>query len=232
MNTKAKTALLLFSRSAKEESKCKELGIGITRKSNQALCSLLIKKTISTLEQTEFPVFKSFSTNQKGLSFGERLANALENVFHEGFENVIIVGNDCPSLSVETINKAHQLLLQNDVVLGPTIKNGVYLIGIKKTGYRRSDFLYLNWQKRGLHKSWIKYVQSFDQSLAWLKSSSDINTAQDLFSFLKGLPKVSLFKKLILQLIGLIQSPLQQENNSPISQRSSLQLSFRGPPLS
>ena len=86
------------------------------------------------------------SSNQTGNSFGERLANAFENIYSKGFDRVIAIGNDTPSLSSETITTAENGLNNNEVVLGPSSNGGVYLIGISKKAYNRSTFLQVSWQ--------------------------------------------------------------------------------------
>jgi glycosyltransferase A (GT-A) superfamily protein (DUF2064 family) len=47
--------------------------------------------------------------------------------FDQGFDKVIIIGNDTPGLTYNIL-KAHSSLQDTDLVLGPDHKGGAYLI--------------------------------------------------------------------------------------------------------
>ncbi|MGG6229505.1 TIGR04282 family arsenosugar biosynthesis glycosyltransferase [Tenacibaculum sp. SDUM215027] len=69
---------------------------------------------------------------QKGDDLGERMHNAFQDSFSEGYEKVIIIGSDLPDLTSEHINEAFEKLNSNDVVIGPAEDGGYYLLGMKK----------------------------------------------------------------------------------------------------
>ena len=65
---------------------------------------------------------------QEGQDLGERMQNAFASRFAEGYGKVVIVGADSPSLPTKYI---HQAFASNrDVVLGPSVDGGYYLIGM------------------------------------------------------------------------------------------------------
>jgi uncharacterized protein len=66
---------------------------------------------------------------QVGRDLGERLVNALEKKFDEGFRKVIFIGTDTPLLNAEDIGYAIKQLSQFEVVIGPTRDGGYALIG-------------------------------------------------------------------------------------------------------
>jgi glycosyltransferase A (GT-A) superfamily protein (DUF2064 family) len=66
---------------------------------------------------------------QYGSALAERLEHALGKKFNEGFQKVVLMGVDCPFLSVPLIEQALDLLSSHDVVIGPTASEGCYLIG-------------------------------------------------------------------------------------------------------
>ena len=61
---------------------------------------------------------------------GRRLSAALNDP--EGFQPTVIVGTDCPDLSDDNAQKAFAALDEYDVVLGPALDGGYYLIGMRR----------------------------------------------------------------------------------------------------
>jgi rSAM/selenodomain-associated transferase 1 len=45
---------------------------------------------------------------------------------------VVIIGADCPSISAETIHAAFDALAEHDIVLGPALDGGYYLLGLRR----------------------------------------------------------------------------------------------------
>jgi len=68
---------------------------------------------------------------QKGPDIGERMDNALKEMFDRGAEKAIVVGADIPGLNREIIDNAFEKLDCADIVLGPALDGGYYLIGMK-----------------------------------------------------------------------------------------------------
>lgn len=89
-------ALIFFSRTSVDEAKYKFWFKGKTK--NLHAASLLINKAESSIQKSGIPVYHFHEQNQKGDTFGERIANAYQEVFDMGYEQVISVGNDCPDL--------------------------------------------------------------------------------------------------------------------------------------
>ncbi len=67
---------------------------------------------------------------QEGDDLGERMFNGLAVGFAKGYENVVLVGSDCPSLNVEDINHSFTTLSSCDLVFGPSVDGGYYLVGM------------------------------------------------------------------------------------------------------
>jgi len=65
---------------------------------------------------------------QEGDDLGRRMRNAFVQCFEEGYERVVIVGADSPSLPVEYVQRA--LDSEEALTLGPAIDGGYYLIGM------------------------------------------------------------------------------------------------------
>jgi rSAM/selenodomain-associated transferase 1 len=63
---------------------------------------------------------------------GMRLQHFFGNAFKSVAKQVIVIGSDSPNLPVEFVNQALQSLEDVDVVLGPSLDGGYYLIGLSR----------------------------------------------------------------------------------------------------
>lgn len=127
------------------------------------------------------PVYTSAQNNQNGNGFGEKISNTIQEVFNRGFEKIIIVGNDCPLLNLATLRKAVYQLQNNDVVIGPDKRGGIYLLGISKSFFCKKEIEHLPWQTSGLAFALQSYLKSLQVLPFVLKTLSDINETSDLF---------------------------------------------------
>ena len=69
--------------------------------------------------------------DQQGDDLGARMSGACDTLFARGYRRVVIVGTDVPSLPIVRYRQAFELLAQHDLVLGPALDGGYYLIGLK-----------------------------------------------------------------------------------------------------
>lgn len=71
---------------------------------------------------------------QCGDSFGDKLHHAFEELFGQGFDSVIIIGADSPTLPRDYVTDAFDELARpgERVVLGPAEDGGYYLIGLRR----------------------------------------------------------------------------------------------------
>lgn len=68
---------------------------------------------------------------QQGEGLGERMYHAIESVLQKGYEASVLIGTDVPEIRTEHLADAFALLEAKDVVFGPTIDGGYYLVGMK-----------------------------------------------------------------------------------------------------
>jgi glycosyltransferase A (GT-A) superfamily protein (DUF2064 family) len=70
---------------------------------------------------------------QRGELLGDRLHNAMEDLFFEGFDSVCLMGSDSPTLPPSYVGQAVEYLnrSKDGVVIGPTVDGGYYIIGLK-----------------------------------------------------------------------------------------------------
>jgi len=68
---------------------------------------------------------------QEGASLGDRMAEAMAWGFGEGFQKVVLIGADSPTLPMAFLREALDRLETDRTVLGPTFDGGYYLIGAR-----------------------------------------------------------------------------------------------------
>ena len=69
---------------------------------------------------------------QTGEGLGARMYQAIEYVLQKGYDSCVLTGTDIPELKADDLEYALRLLDVNDVVFGPTIDEGYYLVGMKR----------------------------------------------------------------------------------------------------
>jgi uncharacterized protein len=70
--------------------------------------------------------------DQVGEDLGARMGHTVESLLAKGYQRVIIIGTDIPSLPLDHYKQALTLLDSHDLVLGPALDGGYYLIGLKR----------------------------------------------------------------------------------------------------
>jgi rSAM/selenodomain-associated transferase 1 len=70
--------------------------------------------------------------DQVGADLGQRMHRTFSDLFASGYKQIIIVGTDVPTLPLSVYQEALALLNRSDVVLGPALDGGYYLIGLTK----------------------------------------------------------------------------------------------------
>ncbi len=196
-----KTAILIFANSGKQEAFAKPF------KSSELVFDELNRQTLKKVSDTGLPYFHICEKEQVGNSFGERFTNAIKSIYAKGFENVISVGNDTPHLKTcHILNAAHRLETA-DIVLGPSLDGGFYLMGLKESLFNVDTFLKLPWQTSRLSQGIYRLIDANHIRLFKLEVLSDLDTISDIKLILQsGKYICSNLKKLLLSFIsGLIR---------------------------
>jgi hypothetical protein len=170
-----KTAIILFAHLPEFEARAKSLSYFSSKKVTQKISNVLTQHFYNLANQTTADTFLIDSYHQKGKIFGERIANAFSDVYAKGYENVICIGNDCPSLKINQLQTAIDETEKGNVVLGPTFDGGAYLIGIPSTHFQKGSFENINWQNRKTYKDLKNLYRSFVSELEIL---ADIDSAK------------------------------------------------------
>lgn len=70
--------------------------------------------------------------DQEGEDLGSRMHHAFDTLFERGYQHVLIVGTDVPALPIGYYQQALGQLEKHDLVLGPALDGGYYMIGLNK----------------------------------------------------------------------------------------------------
>ncbi len=115
---------------------------------------------------------------QEGRSLGERLIHAFGIAFGRGSQQVVIIGSDSPTLPHRYIEQAFLALQDNDVVLGPAMDGGYYLIGLSRPCLKLFDDV--AWSTDQVFERTKQNAQAQGYSLRTLPLHYDIDTIEDL----------------------------------------------------
>lgn len=197
MHSAKHTAILVFANSAQKELANKTMPKG------ELLFEGLIEDTLQKVHATGLPFFHFSDAQQKGATFGERFTNAIQEVFQNGFENIITIGNDTPQLKTSHLLQAHAALQAEKTVLGPSLDGGFYLMGIHQSNFDSDSFKKLPWQQFNLFHRISALLDIADSVLHQLPMLRDIDTFNDV-------KRLASFRKSISStLLRLLASVLQ-----------------------
>ena len=188
----SKKALIIFTRNP-ELGKCKtRLAKTIGDENALEVYKFLLNHTASIAKEVKADRYVFYSENilkddlwdigtfrkklQKGDDLGQRMQNAFVELLEMGYEKVAIIGSDLLDLDSEIVNTAFAQLDFNDVVIGPALDGGYYLLGMKN--------LYPNvfknkvWGSASVLQSSLKDLQN--STVYLLKELNDIDTFEDM----------------------------------------------------
>jgi uncharacterized protein len=116
---------------------------------------------------------------QEGESLGDKMRRAIQDRFTEGYERVVIIGSDSPSLPASYIHRA--LGSKRDIVLGPSTDGGYYLVGMR--GKMVEVFKDVTWGTETVLQETCKHLLQNGASLELLPVWYDVDTPEDLKFF-------------------------------------------------
>ena len=121
--------------------------------------------------------------SQQGASLGERLIAAARWACDQGYARFLFVGSDSPTLPIQYVEHALDLLESRDVVIGPSVDGGYYLIGFSMGGAALSIptiFEEISWSTEVVFRQTLGKVQATNAQLGLLPPWYDVDTPTGL----------------------------------------------------
>ncbi|PWN05586.1 TIGR04282 family arsenosugar biosynthesis glycosyltransferase [Rhodohalobacter mucosus] len=115
---------------------------------------------------------------QQGEDLGERMLYSVANGFDSGYEQVVVIGSDCPDITGELLEQAFSSLNKADSVIGPSADGGYYLIGVSV--FEPEVFKDIAWSTPEVYPATLSILKKKGLSVAVLEELNDIDTEEDL----------------------------------------------------
>jgi hypothetical protein len=115
---------------------------------------------------------------QRGVSLGERMGNALEDVFNAGYTPEVLMGTDIPTLPLDFLREALEALKKKDIVIGPSVDGGYYLVGMGRP--QRRLFEGISWGTPGVLNQTLRRIRKMGLTFACLEGWYDVDTPEDI----------------------------------------------------
>lgn len=226
-NQRSHTAILLFARTIPEEIRHKKFTYHNRPKTSEKIAWHLFDHTLEKIQCCQLPYFHFSEREQRGSSFGEKLANAINAVFNKGFDHVITIGADCPELTPRDILEADKALNIHQAVLGPAKDGGLYLIGLTSEAFDPEKFKKIHWCS-GNDCEELRSVVG--ERVRMLRTKRDVDQP-DALKFLMNCRLISrrLYHKLVLLLNFIEHFNLYFQAQHPVQVLGGIP-SRRGPP--
>ena len=109
---------------------------------------------------------------------GDRMADAFRRRFAEGETRVMIVGSDCPWMTAEHLRSVASSLDGLDVVLGPAVDGGYWLVGQRPPGV--DLFTDIPWSSHNTLDQTRRRLAEVDATWTETEELRDIDTREDL----------------------------------------------------
>lgn len=115
---------------------------------------------------------------QQGADLGERLEQAIDAAVRDGAKRVLVIGTDCPEIESTTLADALDALAHADVVLGPALDGGYYLIGLN--GNRPELLRGIDWGTDQVLRQTLERARQTRCTVHQLRPLSDVDYPEDL----------------------------------------------------
>lgn len=196
-----------------------------SKKINLKIAQRLYNSTLNKIKKTRLPyvVMDEFMPSQN--AFGSNITQAIQQVFKKGYQHIIVVGNDCPDISVNDMLIAHDNLKVSKHTLGQTKDGGSFLFTISQKNWNAADFKSLPWCSPTLGNSLLLLLeeQSF---VALLNIKIDVDLLNDIQYLIQQLQSsFSHFLKEIFSIHSIIPYYFSSSNHL-----GEMVMNHRGPP--
>jgi len=115
---------------------------------------------------------------QSGDDLGEKMGNAFKAGFSSGYKSICIIGTDCLDLTPRILKEAFRKLLTHEVVIGPAVDGGYYLLGMNHL--HPLLFENKNWGENNVLSQTLSDVKMLGLSFWQMEPLNDIDREEDL----------------------------------------------------
>lgn len=168
---KQSTAVLVFQESSKQIASMRNMAKNMSKKQAHFLVQRLNERASGIAKKANLPVF-TFEA-ESAQNFGKQIQEAFQNVFDSGYNNVIAIGNDCPTLQANDLIEVSNKLISKDFVLGPAMDGGTYLIALSREVFLQTDLNKITWQSDQVFIEVKKNLNEFEGSVLGVKRDMD-----------------------------------------------------------
>jgi uncharacterized protein len=119
----------------------------------------------------------NYRTQSEG-DLGQRMAQAFAAAFQAGRPAAVLIGCDCPQLDENLLRRAFQELAEGNLVLGPALDGGYYLIGLRQDCPEL--FQGMAWGTDRVRADTLRIAASKGLTVKLLEPLSDVDRPEDL----------------------------------------------------
>jgi len=112
---------------------------------------------------------------------GDRLLLAFAQAFAQGAQSVVVIGADCPDLGPTLFAQAFSALTRKNLVLGPAMDGGYYLVGLNRPA--PALFSDIPWGNSEVLAATLKQAKELHLSIHLLEPLADVDRPEDLRHF-------------------------------------------------
>ncbi len=112
---------------------------------------------------------------------GQRMERAVAQAFAEGSKRVVLLGCDCPAMSAVIMAQAFEALGDHDLVIGPALDGGYYLLGL--TAPQPFLFTNMEWGGEKVLARTLERAHASSLEVFLLESLADVDRPEDLCHF-------------------------------------------------
>lgn len=114
---------------------------------------------------------------------GERMHRAFTDAFTSGAERVVIIGSDAPEVRTADIRAAWKELKSHDLVVGPAIDGGYWLIGLRAP--QPELFREISWSSEQVLGQTLARAKSLGLKIQLLRILTDVDTEEDWNAYVR-----------------------------------------------
>ena len=127
--------------------------------------------------------------HQRGNDLGERMQHIVKERLLAGSEAVLIVGSDLPTIPLSYVQRAVELLIQDNIIgIGPAEDGGYYLIGMKEPSPRVFD--QINWGTGLVFQQTLSQAEASGIPVVTIPEWFDVDEPADLERLQRDLEKM------------------------------------------